>query len=93
MARPGRPWHRVQRAQSILIGTDTSFGQPSGGAFRRKRHRGLLRQLSSVKGTKTLGSAPVTRSFFELLDLLRLRGECGLSIERDTCFVNIVGGK
>jgi hypothetical protein len=35
----------------------------------------------------------VTRSFFELLDLLRLRGHgggSGLSIERDTCFVNIV---
>ena len=43
---------------------------------------------------KYLGSGPVTRSFFELLDLLRLRGHdggSGLSIERDTCFVNIVG--
>ncbi len=35
----------------------------------------------------------MTRPFFELLDLLRLRdhdGESGLSIGRDTCFVNIV---
>jgi hypothetical protein len=48
------------------------------------------------EGHKNLGSGHVTRSFFELLDLLRLRGHdegCGLSIERDTCFVNIVGGE
>jgi hypothetical protein len=35
----------------------------------------------------------VTRSFLELLDLLRLRGldeGSGLSIGRDTCFLNIV---
>jgi hypothetical protein len=38
----------------------------------------------------------MTRSLFELLDLLRLSGHdggSGLSIERDTCFVNSVGGE
>jgi hypothetical protein len=33
---------------------------------------------------------------FQLLDLLRLRGHdggCGLPIKRDSCFVNIVGGR
>jgi hypothetical protein len=45
------------------------------------------------EGHKNLGSGPVTRSFFELLDLRRLRGHDGdseLSIGRGTCFVNIV---
>jgi hypothetical protein len=90
LGSPSQGWMSALQPLSWVVSATRLTSSP---VSRREPDRPGHRRPSDPEGHKNLGSGPVTRSFFELLDLRRLRGHDGdseLSIGRDTCFVNIV---